>query len=165
MATRKPAKKAAKKKVAVKTAAAKKAPTKKAAKKVSKKAAAKPARKAAAGKAVARKAPVSRNASKPGASRRPRKSLLSRAASAVARVVPRITLGANPYNTDLDKNAANYQSLTPLQFLERSAKVFPNRTAIIHGTARYTYAEFYARARRLASALQKRGIKKGDTVA
>jgi fatty-acyl-CoA synthase len=69
-----------------------------------------------------------------------------------------------PYDIDLDRNAANFQPLTPLSFLERSAAVFPDHTAIIHGALRRSYAEFYARARRLASALAKRGIKRGDTV-
>jgi fatty-acyl-CoA synthase len=70
-----------------------------------------------------------------------------------------------PYDRDLDKNSANFQPLTPLTFLERSAAVFPDRTAIIHGSLRRSYGEFYARARRLASALSKRGIGRGDTVA
>ena len=70
-----------------------------------------------------------------------------------------------PYDRDLDKNPANFQPLTPLTFLERSAAVFPDRTAIIHGSLRRSYREFYARARRLASALSKRGIGRGDTVA
>src|SRR3954467_2029636 len=70
-----------------------------------------------------------------------------------------------PYDTDLDRNPANFQPLTPLGFLERAAAVFPDHTAIIHGPLRRSYAEFYARARRLASALAKRGIKRGDTVA
>ena len=70
----------------------------------------------------------------------------------------------NPYETHLDKNAANYQPLTPLTLLARSALVFPDHTAIIHGNQSVTYTEFYARARRLASALSKRGIGKGDTV-
>jgi fatty-acyl-CoA synthase len=69
-----------------------------------------------------------------------------------------------PYDIDLDRNAANFQPLTPLSFLERSAAVFPDHTAIIHGALRRSYAEFYARARCLASALAKRGIKRGDTV-
>jgi fatty-acyl-CoA synthase len=73
-------------------------------------------------------------------------------------------MSANPYETDLDKNAANYQPLTPLSFLERAAKVYPDVTAIIHGTSRTSYRDFYARSRRLASALSKRGIGKGDTV-
>src|SRR3974390_229356 len=69
-----------------------------------------------------------------------------------------------PYDTDLDRNPANFQPLTPLGFLERAAAVFPDHTAIIHGPLRRSYAEFYARTRRLASALAKRGIKRGDTV-
>ena len=70
-----------------------------------------------------------------------------------------------PYETGLDKTPANYQPLTPLSFLERAASVFPHHTAIIHGRQRIDYARFYARARRLASALAKMGIRKGDTVA
>jgi fatty-acyl-CoA synthase len=70
----------------------------------------------------------------------------------------------NPYAIGLAKNEANYQPLTPLSFLERSAKVYPAHTAIIHGEQRFTYAEFYARSRKLASALASRGIGKGDTV-
>ncbi|MEZ4866792.1 MAG: acyl-CoA synthetase [Caldilineaceae bacterium] len=70
----------------------------------------------------------------------------------------------NLYTTGLDKNAANYVPLSPLTFLERAAYVFPQRTAIVHGNDRYTWAETYARARRLASALAKRGIGLGDTV-
>ena len=69
-----------------------------------------------------------------------------------------------PYDTELDRNPANFQPLTPLGFLERAAAVFPNRTAIIHGPLHRSYAEFYARSRRLGSALTKRGIKRGDTV-
>jgi fatty-acyl-CoA synthase len=78
------------------------------------------------------------------------------------RVIP---LGAGKYDSDLDQNPANYQPLTPLTFIERAAAVFPNRIAIVHGKQRFTYAEFYARSRRLASALSKLGIRKGDTVA
>ncbi len=70
----------------------------------------------------------------------------------------------NPYSVGLDKNPANYQPLTPIGLLERAAKVHPDHTAIIHGTRRTSYAEFYARARRLASALAARGIGPGDTV-
>ena len=69
------------------------------------------------------------------------------------------------YDRDLDRNPANHQPLTPLQFLERAAGTFPDRTAIIHGGLRRSYAEFYARTRRLASALRKRGIGRNDTVA
>jgi fatty-acyl-CoA synthase len=74
-------------------------------------------------------------------------------------------MAKSPYDTDLDRNPANFQPLTPLGFLERAASVFPAHTAIIHGPLRRSYAEFYARSRRLASALAKRGIKRGDTVA
>src|SRR5437763_13578332 len=70
-----------------------------------------------------------------------------------------------PYDTGLERNPANFQPLTPLSFLERAAAVFPDQTAIIHGPLRRSYAEFYARTRRLASALAQRGIKRGDTVA
>jgi fatty-acyl-CoA synthase len=71
---------------------------------------------------------------------------------------------ANAYELDLDRNPANYQPLTPLTFLERAATVHPDHPAVIHGALRYSYAELYARARRLASALAARGIGKGDTV-
>jgi fatty-acyl-CoA synthase len=69
------------------------------------------------------------------------------------------------YDRDLDRTPANFQPLTPLGFLERAAQVFPEHTAIIHGTLRRTYRDFYARARRLASALEKRGVGPNDTVA
>ena len=68
------------------------------------------------------------------------------------------------YDVGLDRNPANHQPLTPLQFLERSAAVFPDHTAVIHGPMRRPYSELYARCRRLASALAARGIGKGDTV-
>ncbi|HET7593908.1 MAG TPA: acyl-CoA synthetase [Stellaceae bacterium] len=71
----------------------------------------------------------------------------------------------NPYTTDLDRNAANYVPLSPLSFIARSAAVFPDRLAVVHGERRYTWAESYARCRRLASALARRGIGKNDTVA
>ncbi|MCC0053293.1 MAG: acyl-CoA synthetase [Rhodobiaceae bacterium] len=70
----------------------------------------------------------------------------------------------NWYEIDLPKTPANYQPLTPLTFLERSASVFPDHPAIIHGSRTTSYADFYARSRRLASALAQRGIGKGDTV-
>src|SRR5262249_32925370 len=69
-----------------------------------------------------------------------------------------------PYDIDLDRNPANFQPLTPLSFLERAAAVFPGRTAIIHGPLHRSYADFYGRTRRLASALAQRGITRGDTV-
>jgi fatty-acyl-CoA synthase len=64
----------------------------------------------------------------------------------------------------LRPNPANFAPLTPLSFLPRSAEIHPDRVAVIHGQQRYTYREFYARARRLASALAKNGVKRGDTV-
>src|SRR5262245_58117715 len=70
----------------------------------------------------------------------------------------------SPYATGLDRNAANFQPLTPLTLLERAASVFPDQVAIVHGPLRRTYREFYTRARQLASALRKLGIGKGDTV-
>jgi fatty-acyl-CoA synthase len=70
-----------------------------------------------------------------------------------------------PYERDLGKNAANYVPLTPLTYLERSAAIWPDRTAIIHGDLRYTWAQTYARCRRLGSALAGRGIGDDDTVA
>jgi len=70
----------------------------------------------------------------------------------------------NPYERDLDRREANFQPLTPITYLERAAKVFPDRVAIIHGTGRTSYREFWTRSVRLASALAKRGIGKGDTV-
>ena len=72
---------------------------------------------------------------------------------------------ANPFETDLDRNPANYAPLTPLGFIERAAYVYPGRTAVVHGARRYSWSETYARSRRLASALAGRGIGIGDTVA
>ena len=71
----------------------------------------------------------------------------------------------NPYEQDLDRNDANYTPLSPLTFLERSAATFPQHASVIHGERRFTWAETYDRCRRLASALAKRGIGFGDTVA
>ncbi len=71
----------------------------------------------------------------------------------------------NPYETNLNKNAANYTQLSPLSFIRRTASVYPDRTAIVHGKIRRTWAETYARTRQLASALSQRGIGVGDCVA
>src|SRR5438128_3135979 len=71
----------------------------------------------------------------------------------------------NPYETDLDRNPANYATLTPLLFIEWSAYVYSERTAVIHGGRRFSWAETYARSRRLASALAGAGVGVGDTVA
>jgi len=70
----------------------------------------------------------------------------------------------NIYEQSLDKNAANFAALTPLTFLERAASVFPERIAIIHGERRQNWSETYKRCCLLASALEKLGIGKGDTV-
>ena len=72
---------------------------------------------------------------------------------------------SNVFETDLDRNAANYTPLTPLSLIARTAYVYPKLTSVIHGERRYTWAETYARARRLASALARAGVATGDTVA
>jgi fatty-acyl-CoA synthase len=69
------------------------------------------------------------------------------------------------FDAGLERGPANYAALTPLSFLARSAAVYPDKTAVIHGERRLTYAELEARCRRLASALARRGIGRGDTVA
>jgi len=69
------------------------------------------------------------------------------------------------YEQGLDKNAANFVALSPLSFLERSAAVFPNRVAVIYGERRQTWRQTYERCRRLASALVRHGVGRGDTVA
>ncbi|MEZ5817585.1 MAG: long-chain-fatty-acid--CoA ligase [Hyphomicrobiaceae bacterium] len=66
---------------------------------------------------------------------------------------------------ELAKTAANFVPLTPVSYLARAATFFGARTAVVHGARRITYTEFYARARRLAHALAKAGIRRGDTVA
>ncbi len=71
----------------------------------------------------------------------------------------------NQFDAGLERNAANYAALTPLTFLERAASTFPDHLSVVHGKRRYTWAQTYARARQLASALSKRGLGSGDTVA
>ena len=68
------------------------------------------------------------------------------------------------YDLDLGRNAANFQPLTPLTFLARAAEIYPDTTAIIHGARSWNYRDFHARAKKLASALSRRGFKRGDTV-
>jgi fatty-acyl-CoA synthase len=68
------------------------------------------------------------------------------------------------YDTGLGRNPANFQPLTPLTFLARAGEVYPDSTAIVHGGRSWNYRQLYARARQLASALARRGIKRGDTV-
>ncbi|MBF2760356.1 MAG: acyl-CoA synthetase [Ectothiorhodospiraceae bacterium AqS1] len=70
----------------------------------------------------------------------------------------------NPYERDLDKGPANFVPLTPISFIERSALVYPQKTAVVYGDKRLTWAEFHARCRRLAGALAGRGLGVGDTV-
>ncbi len=69
------------------------------------------------------------------------------------------------FDQDLPRNAANHAPLSPLSFIARSAEVYPGRLAVVHGGLRRSWAEVFTRCRRLASALQQRGIGKGDTVA
>ena len=69
------------------------------------------------------------------------------------------------YNTNLDKNHANFTPLSPLSFLQRSAEVYPNRLSIVHGSKMYTWSDTFKRSKQLASALTKKGVGKGDTVA
>ncbi len=99
-----------------------------------------------------------------------RRSVKSRAAVArmpAARPAPHKAplLSRNIYERDLDKTAANYAALTPLQFIERTASVYPDHVAIVHGERRQSWFETYTRCRRLASALERVGIGVGDTVA
>jgi len=71
----------------------------------------------------------------------------------------------NPYDVDLEQGPANHVPLTPLSFLTRAAGVYATKTAVIHGDRRLSYAEFHGRCQRLATALGRRGIGRGDTVA
>jgi len=73
-------------------------------------------------------------------------------------------MSVNPYAQHLDRCAANFRPLSPLPFLERAAATYPQRVAVIHGSRQDSYAELYRRARRLACALSRRGIGRGDTV-
>jgi fatty-acyl-CoA synthase len=75
-----------------------------------------------------------------------------------------LPLAANIYERDLDKTPANFATLTPLQFLERSASVYPDKVALVHGSRRQSWSETYTRCRRLASALDKADVGEGDTV-
>src|SRR5271170_3547194 len=77
----------------------------------------------------------------------------------------RTTVGpAHMYEVGLGRNPANFAPLTPLGLLERTAAVYPDQLAVVHGAVRRSYAELYARCRRLASALRAHGIEPGDTV-
>ena len=69
------------------------------------------------------------------------------------------------YDQDLPKTPANHAPMSPLSFIERTAEVYPNRLAVVHGALRQDWASTYARSRQLASALTQAGIGKNDTVA
>ena len=71
----------------------------------------------------------------------------------------------HPFVAGLARNPANYVPLTPVSFLTRSATVWPSRVAVRHGPVTHTWREFETRCRRFASALARRGIGRGDTVA
>ncbi|MXY39858.1 MAG: acyl-CoA synthetase [Rhodospirillaceae bacterium] len=71
----------------------------------------------------------------------------------------------NIYEQHLDRNPANFAPLSPIPLLERAASVFPDHPSVVHGARRYSWSETWERARRLGSALSRRGIGKGDTVA
>jgi fatty-acyl-CoA synthase len=127
----------------------------------------KPVRRAAKRKAAAK--PAAKPLPQPAPRNRPARSPALRRGAGKRVGAPALRpketpVGKTRYDIDLDRNPANYQALTPLTFLERAASVFPERVAIIHGGMRRSYAEFYARTRRLASALARRGIRRGDTV-
>ena len=137
--------------------------------------------------AKSRKAPASKPAAKkkaaakkkgllvkpitPPALRRPVKSRAPGARLPAPRPAPHpaphkaAALSHNIYERDLDRTAANFAALTPLQFIERTASVHPDRPALIHGSRRQSWSETYQRCKRLASALEKVGIGPGDTVA
>ena len=69
------------------------------------------------------------------------------------------------FDENLQQQEANFEPLSPVSFLRRAAQIAPAHTAVIHGDRRYTYAQFYERSCRLASALSRRGIGQGDCVA
>jgi len=96
---------------------------------------------------------------------RSRYEILDESVGAPSAVVASLTDMTSPYDIGLGKNPANYQPLTPLPFLSRAAAVYPEHHAVIHGERSYTYRELYRRSRRLASALARRGVGQGDTVA
>jgi len=70
----------------------------------------------------------------------------------------------NPFEQFLPKTLANFQPMTPLSFLARTAAIYPDHPAVVHGGLRRTYSELYARSRKLASALAQRYVGVGDTV-
>ena len=123
---------------------------------------AKPAKKAVKKRVAQPKAKAKKLAPRKPASLRPHPRSKARRIIAAARP---LRPGANIYDAGLEQCAANYQPLSPLVMLARAATTFPNHPAIIDGARRFSYADFYARSRKLASSLAREGIKKGDTVA
>ncbi len=123
--------------------------------------------KKAAAKKVAAKKPAPPKPLPRPAFRRPAKNRTSVARMPGARPAShKAALAAhNIYERDLDKTAANHAALTPLQFMERAACIYPDHVALIHGERRQSWSETYARCRQLASALVQIGIGVGDTVA
>ena len=69
------------------------------------------------------------------------------------------------FDQDLPRNEANFAPLSPLSFIERTAEIYPQRLAVVHGDLRRSWSQLYSRSRQLASALARHGIVKGDTVA
>ena len=68
------------------------------------------------------------------------------------------------FEQGLDKNSANFTALSPVSFVERSAEIFGDLPAVIHGQRKYTWAQTRERSARLAAALKSLGIKRGNTV-
>ncbi len=125
---------------------------------------AKPAKKAVKKRVGPAKAKPKKAAPKKTANLQPHPRRKARRTVAAAAARP-VRPGGNIYDAGLEKCAANYQPLSPLVMLARAATTFPNHLAIIDGPQRFSYVEFYARSRKLASSLSREGIKKGDTVA
>jgi fatty-acyl-CoA synthase len=71
---------------------------------------------------------------------------------------------SNTYDQHLERNAANFQAWTPLSFLERTAGIFPDHVAVVHGDIRRTYRDLFEQARRLASALTKAGYWSNEDI-
>ena len=70
----------------------------------------------------------------------------------------------NDYDKNLDKNKANYVPLTPISFIERTKDIYPNYEALVYKKRSYTWKQVYDRSIKFASALEKHGIKLGDTI-
>jgi 3-(methylthio)propionyl---CoA ligase len=90
-----------------------------------------------------------------------KKALLRKTVAAVRK---KVAAGATNMWAQLKPGGANFSALSPIVFLPRGAEIFPERVAVIHGNNRFTYAQFFERAQRLASALHRRGVRRGDVV-